>query len=152
MQVIAVGARNLDKAKEFAAKFEIPKSYGSYDELAKDPAIDVIYVGSVCFTHLEVCKMLLKHNKHVLCEKPLAMDVKETEEILNLAKEKGTFFMEAIWSRTLPAYLKLKEELKSESIGKVYSLNSDFSVKFEGFAAKRVAKRTFDINDTMIYW
>ena len=151
MQVIAVGARNLDKAKEFAAKFEIPKACGSYDELAKDPEIDVVYVGSVCFTHLEVCKMLLNHNKHVLCEKPLAMDVKETEEILNLAKEKGTFFMEAIWSRTLPVYLKLKEELKSGTIGKVYSLNSDFSVKFEGFAAERVAKRTFDINDTMIY-
>ena len=147
-----MGARNLDKAKEFAAKFEIPKAYGSYDELAKDPDIDVVYVGSVCFTHLEVCKMLLNHNKHILCEKPLAMDVKETEEILNLAKEKGTFFMEAIWSRTLPAYLKLKEELKSGSIGTIYSLNSDFGVKFEGFAAERVAKRTFDINDTMIYW
>ena len=60
--------------------------------------------------------------------------------------------MEAIWSRTIPAYLKLKEELRLGSIGNVYSLNSDFSVKFEGFAAERVAKKTFDINDTMIYW
>lgn len=96
---MAVAARSLHKAKEFASKFDIPKAYGNYEDLGRDPNISVIYVGSICQTHLEVCKMLLNYNKHILCEKPLAMNIEETEEILKIAKEKKVFFMEAIWSR-----------------------------------------------------
>ena len=98
-QVIAVAARNLKSAEDFAAKFDIKKAYGSYKELANDPYVEVVYVGSINTTHLEICKMLLNHDKHVLCEKPLGMNVKETEEMLKLAQKKKLFFMEAIWSR-----------------------------------------------------
>ena len=98
-KVVAVAARNLKSAEDFAAKFDIKKAYGSYKELANDPYVEVVYVGSINTTHLEICKMLLNHDKHVLCEKPLGMNVKETEEMLKLAQKKKLFFMEAIWSR-----------------------------------------------------
>ena len=97
--MIAVAARNLKSAEDFAAKFDIKKAYGSYKELANDPYVEVVYVGSINTAHLEICKMLLNHDKHVLCEKPLGMNVKETEEMLKLAQKKKLFFMEAIWSR-----------------------------------------------------
>ena len=96
---MAVAARNLKSAQEFANKFDIPKAYEGYDALAKDPIVEVVYVGSINPTHLNICKLLLNNGKHVLCEKPLGMNVKETEEMVNLAREKKLFFMEAIWSR-----------------------------------------------------
>ena len=101
---MAVAARSLKSAQEFAEKFDIPKAYEGYEELAKDSNIEVVYVGSINPTHLDVCKLLLNNNKHILCEKPLGMNVKETEEMLNLAKEKKLFFMEAIWSRYVIYY------------------------------------------------
>ena len=66
-----------------------------------------------------IVKLLLNNGKHILCEKPLGMNVKETKEILDLAKEKNLFLMEAIWSRVQPSYLKLKEEIDKGVIGEV---------------------------------
>ena len=71
----------------------------------KDPSVEIVYVGSINTAHLSICKLCFNHNKHILCEKPLGMNVKETEELLNMAKEKKLFFMEAIWSRY--AYLHM---------------------------------------------
>ena len=96
---MAIAARSQKSAQEFADKFDIPKAYEGYENLASDPEIQVVYVGSINPTHLEVVKLLLNHGKHILCEKPLGMNVKETKEMLALAKEKNLFFMEAIWSR-----------------------------------------------------
>ena len=96
---MAVAARNLKSAQDFANKFDIPKAYEGYEALAKDPSVEVVYVGSINPTHLNICKLLLTNGKNVLCEKPLGMNVKETEEMVNLAREKKLFFMEAIWSR-----------------------------------------------------
>ena len=66
-----------------------------------------------------IVKLLLNNGKHILCEKPLGMNVKETKEMLDLAKEKNLFLMEAIWSRVQPSYLKLKEEIDKGLIGEV---------------------------------
>ncbi len=96
---MAVAARNLKPAQGFAAKFQIPKAYQGYEKLAQDQDIQVVYVGAIHPSHLEIVKLLLQHGKHVLCEKPLGMNVKETKEMLDLAKAKGLFLMEAIWSR-----------------------------------------------------
>lgn len=126
--VVAVAARSLDSAKEFAEKHNIPKAYGGYGDLANDPEVEVVYVGAINPAHLEICKLMLNSGKHVLCEKPLAMNVKETKELVELARSKKLFFMEALWTRFVPAYVKLREELAAKSIGDIRSVNVQFGV------------------------
>ena len=130
-QTAAVAARSIEKAQEFAKKFDIPKAYGKYEDLAKDPNIDVVYIGSINPAHLELCKMMLEAGKPVLCEKPLAINVREVKEIIDLAKKKNVFLMEAYWSRFLPSYVKLKEELNKGSIGEVHNCHSFFGLDID---------------------
>jgi len=127
-KVIAVAARNLDSAKAFAKTHEIPNAYGSYEELVKNPEIDVVYVGSVNPQHLSLVKLALNNGKHVLCEKPLGINVKETKEMLDLAKSKNLFLMEAIWSRFFPAYQELRRRLNDGSLGDVLQVVVTFGV------------------------
>ena len=96
-KVVAVAARSLDSAQSFAATHSIPRSYGSYDELAADPEVDVVYIGTIHPTHLSSAKKMLEAGKPVLCEKPLTMNAEETRAMIALAKEKILFLMEAVW-------------------------------------------------------
>ncbi|XP_034941251.1 trans-1,2-dihydrobenzene-1,2-diol dehydrogenase-like [Chelonus insularis] len=127
-QVVAVAARDLDRAKAFAELHKIKKSYGSYEELAKDPDIEVVYIGTLNPQHLEVSKMMLDHGKHVLCEKPLTMNLKQTSELITHAKNKNLFLMEAIWSRCFPVYEETKKQIKSRLIGDVKQIIVSFGV------------------------
>ena len=104
-QVVAAAARSLASAKEFAASHGIPRAYGEYRELALDPEVEVVYVGAINPAHLPLARMFLEAGKAVLCEKPLAMNLRETKELVALARNKGVFLMEAVWSRCLPAYV-----------------------------------------------
>ena len=97
--MVAVAARSKKSADNFATKFGIPKALEGYEALAKDPEVEVVYVGAINPTHIDIVQLLLNNGKHILCEKPLGMNVKETKKMLALAKEKGLFLMEAIWSR-----------------------------------------------------
>ena len=152
IQVVAVAARNLSRAQEFAKKFDIPKAYDNYEDLAKDQSLDIIYVATICRSHLEVCKMLLDHGKNVLCEMPLALDVKQTQEILDYAKERKRFFMEGMCTWFLPVYKKLKQEIESGTIGKVCNVISDFGFKVEGINSEKLARKDTNINEAMICW
>jgi predicted dehydrogenase len=90
----AVGARNLDDAKKFAEKFNVHKYYGSYDEVFEDSEVNCVYIGTLNNTHKELSLKAIQHGKNVLCEKSMAMNSKEQQEVLAKAKEKGVFFME----------------------------------------------------------
>ncbi|XP_069673551.1 trans-1,2-dihydrobenzene-1,2-diol dehydrogenase-like [Periplaneta americana] len=118
-KVVAVAARQLDRAKEFADDHNIPAAYGSYQDLANDPNIDVVYIGAIHPQHLSISKLMLEAGKHVLCEKPLTMNLKETKELVTLAKQKKLFLMEAVWSRCFPAYDVLRKELEAGTLGDV---------------------------------
>jgi dihydrodiol dehydrogenase / D-xylose 1-dehydrogenase (NADP) len=72
---------------------------------------DVVYIGSINPHHLKLAKLALDNGKPVLCEKPLCMNVRETKELIEYARSKKLFLMEAIWSRFFPSYLRIKEEL-----------------------------------------
>ena len=109
---MAVTGRELQKAQEFAKKHQIPKFYDSYETLASDSQVDVVYIGITTHCHYEATKVFLNAGKSVLCEKPLGMNLKQTEEMIALAQSKKLFLMEAIWSRTFPVYQKLKQSLK----------------------------------------
>jgi predicted dehydrogenase len=128
-ELFAVGSRKIDNAKKFAREFSVPKFYGSYDELAKDPDVDVIYIATPHILHYENTLLCLELGKHVLCEKPFAMNGKEVRSMIAKAKEKNLFLMEAMWSKFLPNLIKAKEIVDSGEIGKVKLLTASFSVK-----------------------
>jgi len=130
-QVVAVAARKLEDAQKFAEKHGIGKAYGEYSGLATDPDIDVVYVGCIHPHHLALARLYLEAGKHVLCEKPLCMNVRETAELVQLARTKKLFLMEAIWSRCIPSYQALKQELAQATIGDVKQVLCTFGAVIE---------------------
>lgn len=93
-RIAAVSARNLEDAKEFAEKFQIPAYYDSYEKLFADKDVNVVYIGSVNQTHRDLCLKAIDSGKHVLCEKPMAINRAEQEDVLKAAEKKNIFFME----------------------------------------------------------
>ncbi|KAF5286219.1 hypothetical protein FQR65_LT02231 [Abscondita terminalis] len=125
-QIVAVAARKKESAEEFAKNHNIPRAYEGYEALAKDEEVDVVYVGTINPEHLSVSKMMLDHGKHVLCEKPLTINLKEAQELIDHAKSKKLFLMEAVWSRAFPVYDELVKQIESGVIGDVVQVNVDF--------------------------
>lgn len=121
----AVGSRSAEKAQQFAAEFGIPRAYGSYEELAADSTLDLIYVATPHSRHYEDALMCLNSGRNVLCEKPFTVNEKQAAELISLAKERGLFVGEAMWTRFLPMRFKLDEILKSGVIGEVSSLTAN---------------------------
>jgi len=128
-KLVAVAARDLERAKEFAEKFGVKKAYDSYLELAKDPNVEIAYVGTLNPWHYEVSVLMLEHGKHVLCEKPLCMNLKQSEKLIALAKEKGLFFMEGIWVRFFPSYQYVRKQIRSGALGEILSVKAEFGIK-----------------------
>ena len=93
-RLVAIGSRSLEKAEKFANLFNIPKFYGSYQDLLDDDEIDIVYVATVNHTHKPVVLQAVEAGKHVLCEKPLAVNVREAQEMIQYAREKQVFLME----------------------------------------------------------
>ena len=124
--LFAVASRSLDNAKSFAARYQVERAYGSYEELAKDPDVDVIYIATPHPYHFENTMMCLEHGKAILCEKPFAMNEAQVQIMMAKAREKNVFLMEAMWSRFLPLILKTKELIDAGEIGEVKILQSDF--------------------------
>jgi len=129
-QIAAVGSRNADTAAEFAARYNIPRSYADYEELVRDPDIDVVYIGTPHRFHKENTLLCLSAGKPVLCEKPLAINATDAESVAKAARERKLFLMEAMWSRFLPALVKARQMIEEGVIGEVQIVASDF-----GFAA-----------------
>ncbi|XP_043092157.1 trans-1,2-dihydrobenzene-1,2-diol dehydrogenase isoform X2 [Puntigrus tetrazona] len=127
-QVLAVAARDLKHAQEFALKHSIPRSYGSYEDLAKDPEIDVVYVGSIHPHHLSLGVLFMNAKKNVLCEKPLAMNLKEVRELISSAQDNRVFLMEAVWTRFFPASLEISRLLSRAELGELKLVRADFGV------------------------
>lgn len=121
-QVIAVAARDLDRAEEFANRFDIPKFYGNYLDLAKDPEIEVAYIGSLHIQHFNIAMLMLENGKHVLCEKPLCMNEKQVRQLVAFAREKRLFLMEGIWSRCSECYKYIRSRIDSGALGAIKSI------------------------------
>ncbi len=136
--VAAVGSRSRDKAAEFAGLYGIPHVHGSYEELAADPDVDIIYVATPHPAHKDCSILCLKAGKHVLCEKPFAINARETEEVIRFARKSGLFLMEAMWTRYTPAIIKAREWLASGVIGEVKMLRADFGFRSGSGPDKRL--------------
>ena len=128
-ELYAVGSRDITKARAFAAEFNIPVAYGSYKELVQDAEVDVIYIATPHNLHLEHTLLVLNHNKHVLCEKPMGVNRKEVKIMMEKADEKGLFLMEALWIRFLQKFIKTKELVESGAIGDVKLLTASFAFR-----------------------
>ena len=118
-QCYAVASRDLERAKAFAEKFDIPKAYGSYEELAKDPDVELIYIAVPHSHHYMYMKMCLEHGKPVLCEKAFTANAAQAKEILELSIEKGVFVGEAIWTRYMPSRKIIDDAIAAGKIGEV---------------------------------
>lgn len=126
--IVAIASRSLDRSQKFAAKFNIKTAYGSYEEMAKDPNVDIVYIGAVNTEHPRLSKLFLNSKKNVLCEKPLALTLRETKEIIQTAKENDVFFMEAVWTRFFPVSAKIRELVSSGQLGDVKSMLVNFGL------------------------
>ncbi|MDD5935575.1 MAG: Gfo/Idh/MocA family oxidoreductase [Clostridiales bacterium] len=125
IECAAVGARDINRAKEFAKKYEIGKAYGSYEELVSDPDIDVIYVATPHSHHYEHAKLCLEFGKHVLCEKSFTVNADQAKKLIQLAESKELLLAEAIWTRYLPMRKVLDDLLKEQVIGKITTLTAN---------------------------
>lgn len=128
-EIVAVGSRSKDKALEFSRKHGIKKAYGSYEELARDPEVDIVYIATPHNFHYEGAMLCLENGKAVLCEKPFTLNAREAEKVIEYARKKGLFLMEAMWTRYLPAIIKVREWLKQGLIGEVRYLKADFGYR-----------------------
>lgn len=124
-ELYAIASRTLAKAKDFAAEYGVKQAYGSYEELAEDEQVDLVYVATPMSEHYENVKMLLEHGKNVLCEKSFALNEEQTEEMLALAKEKNLLLTEAIWVRYMPMWKTIRQVLDSGIIGKPMTVTAN---------------------------
>lgn len=121
-EVGAIASRSLEKAQRFAQEHTIYKAYGSYEELYKDPDIDVVYIATPNNTHVIEAMKALSYKKHVIIEKPFALTMEEAMSIYRYAKEQGCFVMEAQKSVFLPATQKIKECLDAQVLGSCHQI------------------------------
>ena len=123
---LAVASRTRQKADDFAAEYHFQKAYGSYAELAQDPEVDVVYIATPMSAHYHDAKLCLENGKHVLCEKSVTLNSQQLEELLELAKRNGLFFMEAMWMKCRPVYRKAIEWIREGKIGNICCIKADF--------------------------
>ncbi len=122
----AIASRDLSKAQAFADEFNIPRAYGSYDELLKDPDIDAVYIPLPHHMHCEYTIRCAEAGKHVLCEKPAALTIQEMEEMGEACRANGVFFMEAFVNKYLPVHQRVKSLIEEGVIGRLRHIDHHF--------------------------
>ncbi len=128
-QLVAVGSRSAEKAEEFGGRHGIPRRHSSYEALADDPDVDIIYVCTPHTLHASNSLLCLERGKAVLCEKPFTVNSAQARAVVTKAREKGLFLMEAMWTRFLPAIRRCREMVLSGRIGEVRMLQADFGFR-----------------------
>lgn len=118
-EVLALSSRNLAKAQEKAAQWQIETAYGSHEELLTDDRINIVYISCINAAHYRWAKAALEHGKHVVCEKPCTTTAQQTRELFALAREKGLFLMEAEKMLFLPAVESLRQHIASGELGDI---------------------------------
>ena len=127
-ELIAVGARDADRAQAFATEFGALRSYDSYQAVMDDEDVDVIYVATTHHNHVALSIAALESGKAVLCEKPVALNATQFDHVLRAVERHNSFFMEAMWTRFIPAVQELQRRLASGVIGDVQLIQADFGI------------------------
>jgi len=134
----AVASRTKESAEAFATKHGFAKAYASYEELVADADVDVVYVATPHAFHCENVLLCLEAGKHVVSEKPMAVNAKQAEQCIAKAKEKGVFLMEGMWTRFFPTTRAVRKLVADGAIGKVVSVHASLGFKSEEFFNARL--------------
>ena len=117
VQPYAIAARDSARAQALAGRYGFAKSFAGYEALLADPAVDVVYIGSIHPLHAQHIRAALLAGKHVLCEKPLTLNAAQAQSLFALARERGLLLAEAMWTRTLPFAQALRKTLADGRLG-----------------------------------
>jgi predicted dehydrogenase len=128
-ELVAVASRTDERARAFADEVGALRAHGTYEGLAADPDVDIVYVASPHARHCADSVLFLEAAKHVLCEKPLALSAAQVREMAAAARRNDRFLMEAMWSRFLPAYETLTQLLDDGVIGRPRLVEADFGFR-----------------------
>ncbi len=128
-QLVAVGSRDQLRADAFADHYGAPNRHASYEDLVADPDIDAIYVATPHPFHKDASILCLEAGKAVLCEKPFTINAAEAEAVVAVARTKGVFLMEAMWSRYLPVMAQVRQWLAEDAIGEPLVVSADFGFR-----------------------
>jgi len=126
-EVLAVASRSDDSAGRFATEHQIPRPYGTWEALAADPDVDIVYVAGPHPAHYPAARMMLAAGKAVLCEKPITLNATQAEDLVAVATEHRLFLAEAMWTRTIPAVRRAVDLVADGAIGEVTAVSADFS-------------------------
>ncbi len=133
--IVAISSRSYEKAAQKAQLWDIPKAYGSHEELLNDSQINIVYISTVNAQHYPWAKAALEHGKHVVCEKPCTTSAAQTQELYALAGEKELFFMEAEKMLFLPAIWELHRRIRDGFLGQISmaELGHSFSAAYNNW-------------------
>ncbi|MGC9400352.1 MAG: Gfo/Idh/MocA family protein [Anaerolineae bacterium] len=127
--LVAVGSRSQARAAAFAETYGARRAYGSYADLLNDAEVEVVYIATPHPFHHQQTLEALRHGKAVLCEKPLAVNALQVEEMIACARAEGRFLMEAMWTRFLPVIRTVRRWLDEGQIGEVRQIHADFGFR-----------------------
>lgn len=127
--LVAVGSRTQDSADAFGDEFAIPRRHASYEALAADGEVDAIYVATPHSLHRDNSILCLERGKAVLCEKPFAINAGQARDVVAVARERGLFLMEAMWTRFIPAVVRAREWIAEGAIGEPRLVAADFGFR-----------------------
>lgn len=117
VELYAVAARDAARAGDFARQYGMPRAYGSYEEMLRDPAVELVYIATPHSHHYRHIRLCVDHGKAVLCEKPFTVNARQAADVLAYARAKGVLVTEAIWTRYQPMRRMLDEVVRSGAIG-----------------------------------
>ncbi len=125
-QLAAVASRTKENAEKFADEFGIPVSFDSYEKMAESDAIDAAYIAVPHSGHISCSCLMMNNGKHVLCEKPMAVNTAEAEEMFRCAKNNNVLLMEAMWARLVPGTLRMLELVENGVLGDIMAVEGKF--------------------------
>lgn len=125
-QVVAIASKTPGKAQALGSKYGIDRTYETYEEIAAQDDIDVIYIATLPNTHLADALIAINAGKHVLVEKPTAIRKKDAQTLYQAARDAGVFAMEAMWSRYLPQASMIRKMIADKTLGKIELIQADF--------------------------
>ena len=126
-RLLAAASRSLEKAQDFAKKYDIPRAYGSYEELLADPEVEAVYISTPHSFHAEWAVKAAEAGKHILCEKPLALNAAEAMAVVEAARQNRVFLLEAFMYRCHPLTDKLLELVRDRAVGELRMIRASFS-------------------------
>ena len=127
-ELAAVGSRSAEAARRFADSHGIAKAYGTWQDLADDPDIDVIYVATPHAAHHTATSLCLEAGKAVLCEKAFTLNLNQAQDLVTLARRRELFLMEAMWTYLNPTVRRMRQLIADGAIGEVRSVHADFGI------------------------